>query len=142
MRLIISNIDWAYKEKTMKKECPPELPGKIIIDDPILVAHLSKNIDGDAEKIAEYLSSIYHCGVCGFVPKIEKSIPKLTISNIEWDKDDNDADLPVQLVIDNPTSFLLEDINGEAENIANYLSDAFGYCVCGFTIDLEEVEEK
>lgn len=134
MRLIISDIDWADKEND--NDCSSELPSEVIIDDPILIAHLSIDIDDDASKIAEYLSSRYHCDVCGFWPKIEKSVPKLTISNIEWDKDDDDeVDLPTQLIFNNPSSALLEDI-------ANYLSDTFGYCVCGFATDLEEVKEK
>ena len=143
MKLIISNIDWDHSRKDEVKDNSKELPKELIIEDPILLAHLSVNIDNKAENIAEYLNSTYHCPVCGFESKIEGGMKKLTISNIKWDKDDdNEVDLPAQLTINNPSSYLLEDIDGEAKNIADYLSDKFGYCVCGFTKDLEEVETR
>lgn len=73
---------------------------------------------------------------------------KIIVSNIDWDWDGkNDGEpcpehLPTELVIDDPELVpkLLEDIDGYAENLAEYLSDTYEYCVCGFMTDVEGEE--
>lgn len=69
---------------------------------------------------------------------------KLTVSNIDWDYDeDEEPKLPTKIVIDDPDILqqVLVDIDGEAENLADYLTDAYGYCVRGFTTNIEGVNE-
>ena len=62
----------------------------------------------------------------------------IVITEIQWDIDDDidpsEEGLPESVIIDNPTQEMLEDINGYANNIADYLSDTYGYCVFNFTI--------
>ena len=71
---------------------------------------------------------------------------RLIISDIDWDypgKDDGgECPLPSEVVIEDPALilYLSDDIDGEAENIAEYLSDTYGCCVCGFTTDVEVVD--
>lgn len=74
---------------------------------------------------------------------------KLTVSNIDWDysgkEEGKECPFPSQIVIDSndpditseTISYLLEDINGEAENLAEYLTEYYECCVCGFTTDVE-----
>lgn len=69
MKLVISNIDWDYPGKDDGTECP--LPAEVVIDDPMLIPHLSVDIDGEASNIVEYLSDTYGYCVCGFVPTLE-----------------------------------------------------------------------
>lgn len=64
---------------------------------------------------------------------------KITVSNIDW-YDGNDT-LPSKIEIVDPDPALLEDIEGEAENLAEYLSDKYGYSVNGFAVDVEEVDK-
>lgn len=74
---------------------------------------------------------------------------KLIISDIDWDYDGKDNGepcpdgLPSEVVVEDEDllNALLVDVDGEAEEIAEYLSDTYGYCVCGFTTDVEGVDE-
>ena len=62
----------------------------------------------------------------------------IVITEIQWDIDDDidpsEEGLPESVIIDNPTQEMLEDINGYANNIADYLSNTYGCCVFNFTI--------
>lgn len=66
---------------------------------------------------------------------------KLVVSNIDWDYPEKgegkDCSLPTEITINNPSELLMEDIDGYAENLAEYLSNTYGYCVCGFTTNTE-----
>lgn len=67
---------------------------------------------------------------------------KLTISDIEWDypgEEHKKCPLPTEVVVEDPDvlSYLLEDVDDYSDNIADYLSDTYGYCVYGFTTDVE-----
>lgn len=46
-----------------------------------------------------------------------------------------------KIVIDDQTllSHLMEDVDGMAENLAEWLSSTYGFCVKDFTTDIEEV---
>lgn len=78
---------------------------------------------------------------------------KLTVSNIDWDysgkEEGKECPFPSQIVIDSndpdmtskTISYLLEDINGEAENLAEYLTKCYECCVCGFTASVEDNED-
>ena len=66
------------------------------------------------------------------------------VTNIDWciDEGDDNPGLPTELDIEvtDETRFLLEDIDGYAERLANYLSDTFDYCHNGFSVTVERVE--
>lgn len=44
-----------------------------------------------------------------------------------------------EVIIENEAVFerLMEDVDGEAENLAEYLTDKYGYCLCGFVTEVE-----
>ena len=60
---------------------------------------------------------------------------KLIVSNIDWDTDEYEEDLglPKKIVIDDQTLLphLMEDVDG--------ISSTYGFCVKGFTTNIEEV---
>ena len=66
----------------------------------------------------------------------QENIEEIIVSNIKWDTDGEDVDLPkrviVNVTIDNAD--LLEDINGYADNLSDYLSDTYGFCHEGFKV--------
>lgn len=72
---------------------------------------------------------------------IERKV--IFISNIEWDTDaddyEDDYGLPdtIHITVTPEISYLLDDIDGEAENLVNYLSDNFGWCIKGFSVEVE-----
>lgn len=65
-----------------------------------------------------------------------ENIEKIIVSNIKWDTDGEDVDLPkkviINVTIDN--AYLLEDINGCADNLSDYLSDTYEFCHEGFKV--------
>lgn len=73
---------------------------------------------------------------------------KLTISNIEWDYDGKEngeplpEHLPKEVVItdEDLLNTLLIDVDGYAEEISDYLSDTYGYCVGCFSTNVEGVD--
>lgn len=65
-------------------------------------------------------------------------VKKILVSCIDWF--DGSDSLPSEIEIVDPDPALLEDINGEAENLAEYLSSEYGYLVNGFAVDVEEVD--
>ena len=66
------------------------------------------------------------------------NVKRITVSSIKWDTDEP-ADLPEEVVIDinEDNTDLLEDIDGYADNLCDYLSDEYGYCIKGFCVDIE-----
>lgn len=71
MKIIVSNIDWDCNDDSYTRNCPNNLPSQVIIDDPVLMAHLSKDICGDADNLAEYLTDKYGYCVRGFTAELE-----------------------------------------------------------------------
>ena len=63
---------------------------------------------------------------------------KLIVSNITWDTDGEAVNLPEKVIIDNPTDEMLEDADGYADAICDYLSDKYGWCVFNFSVDKED----
>lgn len=66
---------------------------------------------------------------------------KIRVFNIIWDVDNEveKDDLPESVIIENPSQEMPEDLNGYSDQIADYLSDEYGFCVQGFLT--EKVEE-
>lgn len=66
---------------------------------------------------------------------------KILISDISWDG--ADGALPTEVTVDAEEIEGLENAepealkNGYADEIAEYLSDEYGYCVFGFAVDAE-----
>ena len=60
----------------------------------------------------------------------------IIVSNIKWDAP-RSANLPTKVIIDinERTEYLLEDIEGYADNICNHLSDAYEYCIKEFNTE-------
>lgn len=64
-----------------------------------------------------------------------KNIKQIIVTNIKWDAPKS-ASLPKQVVIDinEDNQYLLEDIEGYADNLSDYLSDTYEYCHEGFNV--------
>lgn len=70
------------------------------------------------------------------------NIKKLNVTNINWDTDGADPEelgLPkeVDIEINDDNDYLLEDLDGYAEPLLDYLSDSYGYCIFGFNVETE-----
>ena len=64
-----------------------------------------------------------------------KNIKQIIVTNIKWDTPKS-ASLPKRVVIDinEDNQYLLEDIEGYADNLSDYLSDTYEYCHEGFNV--------
>lgn len=66
---------------------------------------------------------------------------KIRVYDISWDTDGMEVDdLPEEVIIDEPTEEMIEDIDGYADEVADYLSDEYGWCVGNFCTELMEIE--
>ena len=66
---------------------------------------------------------------------------KILVTGINWDVDEGDIKelgLPEEVMIDNPSPEMIEDVEeeGYCDDVAEYLSDEYGWCVCGFTAEV------
>ena len=88
------------------------------------------NLEGEKERIEE--------AICILEENELKSVSKIIMSNIKWDADKS-ANLPKKVVIKIKMNNvdLLEDINGYADNLSDYLSDTYEYCHEGFSIKIK-----
>lgn len=70
---------------------------------------------------------------------------KIRVTNIDWDWDEDDGprpeELPSEVIIDDPLLIpsLADDIEGNAENLAEWLTNEYGHCLRGFCASLEGV---
>lgn len=64
-----------------------------------------------------------------------KKFKEIIVTKIKWDAP-KEAKLPtkVTIPITKKNQHLLEDIDGYADNLSDYLSDIYGYCHYGFTV--------
>lgn len=67
-----------------------------------------------------------------------RNITKIIVTNIKWDADKS-AKLPKRIVINinKDNEHLLEDIDGYADNLSDYLTDEYEYCHEGFSFRCE-----
>ena len=63
------------------------------------------------------------------------NIKQIIVTGIKWDAPKS-AKLPKRVVIDinEDNEYLLEDIDGYADGLSDYLSDTYGYCHEGFDV--------
>lgn len=67
---------------------------------------------------------------------------KIIAVNIEWDTDGEDINLPREVEI--PSEVIPEDadideyIEGYTEEVEDYLSDNYGFCVFGFNLEMQD----
>jgi hypothetical protein len=59
------------------------------------------------------------------------------ITEIDWDTDGETVDLPTEVEID----LAAEGITSPRDEIADWLSDRYNWCVNGFSVDYGEDEE-
>ena len=64
-----------------------------------------------------------------------KNVKQIVVTNIKWDAPKS-ANLPKRVVIDinKDNEYLLEDIEGYANELCDYLSDEYEYCIEGFNV--------
>lgn len=64
-----------------------------------------------------------------------ENIKQIIVTNIKWDAPKS-ANLPKRVVIDinEENKYLLEDIDGYADELSDYLSDTYEYCHEGFNV--------
>lgn len=103
------------------------------------------NLEAEKERIEEVISILEENEM--------ESVEKITVTSIQWDAPKS-ASLPRRVVIEinMDNASLLEDINGYADNLSDYLSDTYGYCHEGFNVNvtgflhngyvLEDVEQN
>jgi len=62
-----------------------------------------------------------------------KNVKQIVVANIKWDAPKS-ANLPKRVVIDidEDNEYLLENIDGYADELCDYLSDKYEYCIEGF----------
>lgn len=67
-----------------------------------------------------------------------KEIKKICVTDIEWDAPKS-AKLPrsVTINVNHETECLLDDIDGYADSLSDYLSNTYGYCHKGFAVTCE-----
>ena len=66
---------------------------------------------------------------------------KILVTDINWDVDEGDIEelgLPNEVMIDNPSRGMISDVEsgGYCDDVAECLSDEYGWCVCGFTAEV------
>ena len=67
---------------------------------------------------------------------------RILVTDIQWDApEDIAADLPQSFEIDITPGkeYLLEDVNGCAEEISDYITDQTGWCHTGFATEVVDV---
>lgn len=64
-----------------------------------------------------------------------KNVKQIIVTAIKWDAPKS-ANLPKRVVIDinEDNKYLLEDIDGYADELSDYLSDTYEYCHEGFKV--------
>lgn len=65
-----------------------------------------------------------------------ENIKQIIVTNIKWDAPKS-AGLPKKVVINinEDNKYLLEDVDGYADELCDYLSDEYEYCIEGFNTE-------
>ena len=96
--------------------------------------HFKDSSLSDIIKFVNFVSEIY----------LEEDVERLLVSDIKWDideednKEDIEASLPQKILIElTPANeYLAEETNGYLENLSDWLSDTYGFCHNGFTVEV------
>ena len=96
------------------------------------------NLEVEKERIEEAISILEE-------NNIKECISKIVVSDIKWEKLKNKTYPPKEIEIpmnEIKDVFLLEDIEGYADYLSDYLSDKYGYLHYGFSTSVEKDEES
>jgi len=65
---------------------------------------------------------------------------KIRLYDIEWDTDnaDEEVNLPTEVIIENPTESQIEAVDTYDNELADYLSDNYGFCLFSFASEIVE----
>lgn len=65
-----------------------------------------------------------------------ENVKRITVTDIKWDAPKS-ADLPdrIDIILSEETEYLLDDIEGYADNLCDFLSDIYEYCMAGFNVE-------
>lgn len=85
----------------------------------------SSNLEAEKERLEE--------AICILEENELESVKQIVVTGIKWDAPKS-ANLPKRVIIDITidNAELLEDFNGYADNLSDYLSDTYEYCHEGF----------
>ena len=89
--------------------------------------HWAANLEVEKQRLEEV--------ICILEENELESVKQIIVTCIKWDAPKS-ASLPKRVVIDITldNADLLEDINGYADNLSDYLSDTYEYCHEGFKV--------
>lgn len=67
-----------------------------------------------------------------------EKVKQIVVTNIKWDAPKS-VKLPKQVIIDidEDNEYLLEDLDYNSDELCNYLSDEYGYCIYNFCFECE-----
>lgn len=85
------------------------------------------NLEAESKRLEEIISILEENEL--------ECVKQIIVTGIKWDAPKS-ADLPKRVVIDITlnNANLLEDINGYADELCDYLSDEYEYCIEGFKV--------
>ena len=65
-----------------------------------------------------------------------ENVKQIIVTNIKWEAPKS-ANFPKRVVINinRDNEYLLEDIDGYADELCDYLSDEYEYCIEGFNVE-------
>lgn len=88
----------------------------------------ASNLETEKERIEE--------AICILEENEIENVDEIIVSNIKWVTDGEDVDLPkkviIKVAIDNAN--LLEDIDGYADELSDYISDTYEFLNAGFKV--------
>lgn len=87
----------------------------------------ASNLEAEKERLEEIICNLEENGL--------ETVKQIVATGIKWDASKS-SDLPKRVVIDITlnNAYLLDDINGYADELCDYLSDEYGYCIEGFNV--------
>ena len=102
-----------------------EIDKELALEDKDGEANKDSNLEIEKERLEEV--------ICILEESELESVKQIIITGIKWDAPKS-TELPKKVIIDITldNAKLLEDINGYADNLSDYLSDTYEYCHEGF----------
>ena len=68
----------------------------------------------------------------------------LRVYDIDWDTDGEEVDLPTELLLGNelPDEVMEDYSQGYTDELADYLSDTYGFCLYGFRTEIVAIDSE